>query len=281
MLKHFILSATIIMLSAAPLPYLNQAAQAGLTAQEGPSTQAQVQEIRTERIIYTHQGQTLEGFLAYDAKQKGTRPGVLVIHEWTGINAYIERRVQELAALGYVAFAADIYGQGVRPQPPAAREEAGKYYADRNLAKGRAQAGFEILRKQALVDPERTAAMGYCFGGAMTLELARSGAPLKGFISFHGGLNPTESEGKNIQGKVLVLHGAADPYIPQQDIVNFQKEMDAGQVDWQMVYYSGAVHAFSNPDAGNDPSKGAAYHAKADKRSWQAMKAFFAEIFKP
>lgn len=237
-------------------------------------------DIRTEVVTYRQGDQELEGYLAYDANATEKRPGVLVIHEWTGLNDYTKRRARELAELGYVAFAADIYGKGIRPEAPAeAGQEARKYYSDRDLAKARATAGYEVLRNHERVNPDKTAAMGYCFGGAMTLELARSGAPLDGFVSFHGGLRPTVSEGQNIEGKVLVLHGADDPTISAEDITGFQQEMRSGGVDWQMVYYSGAVHAFTNPDSGNDPSRGSAYNANADRRSWEDMQDFFQEIF--
>lgn len=255
------------------------AAPVSPAASASPAAEAPAVEIRTQRVEYTHNGQVLEGYLAYNPALSSLRPGVLVIHEWTGINPYIESRTRQLAEMGYVAFAPDIYGKGVRPQPPAAAQEAGKYYGDRELAKGRLMAGLNVLREQINVDPERLAAIGYCFGGTMALELARSGADLKGFVSFHGGLNPTEDEGRNIQGKVLVLHGADDPFVSQENIEGFKAEMNTGKVDWQMVYYSGAVHAFTNPDSGSDNSTGAAYNADADRRSWEVMKSFFAEIF--
>jgi dienelactone hydrolase len=238
--------------------------------------------IQTQTIEYKQGDQVLEGYLAYDANLQGKRPGVLVIHEWTGLNDYVRGRARQLAELGYVAFAADIYGKGIRPQPPASGQEASKYYNDRNLAKARANAGFEVLRSQPTVDAAKTAAMGYCFGGSMALELARSGAEADGFVVFHGGLRPTESEGKNIKGKVLVLNGADDTAVPAADIAKFKTEMDSGGVDWQLINYSNTVHAFTNPDSGarTGPTDNAAYNAESDRRSWEAMKDFFAEIFK-
>jgi len=237
--------------------------------------------IQTKTIEYKQGDQVLEGYLAYDANLQGKRPGVLVIHEWTGLNDYVRGRARQLAELGYVAFAADIYGKGIRPQPPASGQEASKYYKDRNLAKARANAGFEVLRSQPTVDAGKTAAMGYCFGGSMALELARSGADADGFVVFHGGLRPTESEGKNIKGKVLVLNGADDTAVPATDIAKFKTEMDSGGVDWQMINYSNTVHAFTNPDSGarTGPTDNAAYNAESDRRSWKAMQDFFAEIF--
>lgn len=234
------------------------------------------------RTVEYRQGNTvLEGYLAYDDTFTGQRPGVLVIHEWTGVGMYIRNRTAQLAAMGYVAFAADMYGKGVRPTTPAeAGKEAGKYLSDRKLLRKRAIAGLEELRKHPLVDPARVAAIGYCFGGTTALELARSGAKLNGVVSFHGGLGSANSSGKNtILAKVLVLHGADDPHVPQQQVAAFQEEMRNSGVDWYMVSYGGAVHSFTNPDAGTDPSRGNAYNDKADRRSWLAMKSFFAEIF--
>lgn len=235
------------------------------------------------KTVEYKQGDTvLEGYLAYDDSVKGKRPGVLVIHEWKGVGPYEKKRAEQLAALGYVAFAADIYGKGVRPTTPdLAAKEAGKYRGDdRSLLRARAAAGLDKLASFKQVDPGRLAVIGYCFGGTAALELARSGANVLGAVSFHGGLStPSPADAKNIKGKVLVLHGADDPHVKPAEVEAFQQEMRQAKVDWQMIYYGGAVHSFSNPNSGNDPSKGAAYNEKADKRSWEAMKQFFVEIF--
>jgi dienelactone hydrolase len=236
----------------------------------------------TKTVEY-HQGEAvLEGYLAYDDSFAGKRPGVLVVHEWTGLGNYVKKRAGQLARLGYVAFGADIYGKGIRPATPeAAGREAGKYRADRKLLRARAQAGLAELRKQPLVDPGRIAAIGYCFGGTTVLELARSGVDLAGAVSFHGGLDtPNPEDAKQIRAKILVLHGADDPHVPPRQVAAFQDEMRTVGVDWQMVSYGGAVHSFTNPDSGNNPAQGAAYNEKADMRSWQAMKLFLAEIFR-
>lgn len=236
------------------------------------------------KTVQYRQGDTaLEGYLAYDDSLKGKRPGVLVIHEWKGLGDYEKRRAEQLAALGYVAFAADIYGKGVRPATPEmAAKEAAKYRgSDRGPMRARAAAGLEQLAHFPQVDPNRLAVIGYCFGGTGALELARSGAKLLGTVSFHGGLNtPNAADARNITGKVLVLHGADDPNVKPEEVAAFQQEMRQAKVDWQMIYYGGAVHAFTNPKSGNDNSKGAAYNEKADRRSWEAMKQFFNEIFK-
>jgi dienelactone hydrolase len=183
--------------------------------------------------------------------------------------------------LGYVAFCADIYGKGVRPaDTKEAGAQAGKYKKDRALLRERVNAGLAELKKSELVDAKRTAAIGYCFGGTTVIELARSGAEVLGVVSFHGGLDsPTPADGKNIKGKVLVCHGADDPFVKAADLAAFEEEMRAAQVDWTLIKYGGAVHAFTQPLAGNDNSKGAAYNEKADRRSWAALKLFLAGIF--
>lgn len=235
-------------------------------------------KVVTEVIEYKDGDTTLEGFLAYDNAKKGKRPGVLVVHEWTGLGPYVKKRAEQLAALGYVAFAADIYGKGVRPGVSEAGKVAGLYKGDRALFRRRMLAGLAELKKQSRVDGSRTAAIGYCFGGTGVLELARAGADTKGVVSFHGGVDtPTPADAKNIKASVLVLHGAEDPYVPEADLKKFEDEMRGGRVNWQLVKYSGAVHAFTNPEAGSDPSKGAAYNHQADLRSWEAMRAFLKE----
>jgi dienelactone hydrolase len=237
--------------------------------------------MKTQTIEYRDGDTVLEGYLAYDEAHKGKLPAVLIVHEWTGIGPYVKKRTEQLASLGYVAFAVDIYGKGVRP---ASRDEASKqaaiYRGDRVLMRRRALGGLERAKEFSFVDPGRIAAIGYCFGGGVVLELARSGADVKGVVSFHGNLDtPNLQDAKNIKAKVLVLHGADDPHVPQKQIDAFMKEMRDAKVDWQMIYYGNAVHSFTNPGAGNDNSRGAAYNKEADERSWQAMKAFFEELF--
>ena len=238
-------------------------------------------QLRTETVDYKQGDTTREGYLAYDDSVKGPRPGVLVVHDWMGCDSYAKMRANMLAKLEYVAFAADIYGKGVRPKnPQEAGAQAGKYKGDRALLRARANAALDALKKQSTCDPKRVAAIGYCFGGTTVLELARSGADIAGIVTFHGGLDTPTRDAKNIKCKVLICHGADDPYVPATDVAALQDELRAAGVDWQMIYYSGAVHAFTRPDSGSDNSKGAAYNEKADKRSWEAMKQFFAEIFR-
>ena len=237
--------------------------------------------LRSEAVQYKDGDVVMEGYLVYDDAVQGTRPGVLVVHEWMGLNAYVKGRADQLARLGYLAFAADIYGKDIRPKDTnEAGQFAGRYKADRKLLRTRVNAAFDILKRHALTDPKKRAAIGYCFGGTTVLELARSGADVSGVVSFHGGLEtPTPGDAKNIKGKVLALHGADDPYVKPQEVAAFQEEMRNAGVDWYFVSYGNAVHSFTNPEAGNDPKKGAAYNEKADKRSWEEMKAFFREIF--
>ncbi len=239
-------------------------------------------QLHTEVVEYKHGDTLLEGYLAYDDGITGKRPGVLVVHEWTGLGPYVKMRAEQLAKLGYVAFGIDMYGKGIRPKTPEeAAKQAGVHRADRPLMRARANAGLEVLKQHALVDGKCTAAIGYCFGGGTVLELARSGADMAGVVSFHGNLDtPNPADAKNIKAKVLVLHGADDPFVTREQVMAFQDEMRKGGVDWQMVIYGGAVHSFTNPESGNDPSKGVAYNEKADRRSWEAMKLFFGEIFK-
>jgi dienelactone hydrolase len=236
--------------------------------------------IHTETVDYKQGDATLEGVLVYDDANKDKRPGILVVHQWFGLTDYEKRRATQLAQLGYVAFCADIYGKDSRPKNVSeAGAQAGKYKSDRALLRARVNAGLDELKKNQFVDTSHVAAIGYCFGGTTVIELARSGADLNGVVSFHGGLDsPTPSDGKNIKCKVLALAGADDPFQKPDDLTAFESEMRDNKVDWQIVFYGGAVHAFTQPDPGF-VNAGAKYNEKADKRSWEAMKTFFAEIF--
>ena len=237
--------------------------------------------VRTETFEY-HDGETvLEGYLAYDDASQIQRPGVLVVHDWKGLNDYAKKRADQLAGLGYVALAVDMYGKGVRAQT---HDEAAKlssvYRDDRQLMRRRILAGYEELKKRPQVDPGRIAAIGYCFGGTSVLELARSGADVAGVVTFHGGLsNPNPEDARNIKAKVLVLHGADDKFVSPEEVEAFKKEMDAAGVDYKFVAYPGAVHSFTVPSAGNDPSTGMAYNEEADRKSWEAMREFFSQLF--
>ena len=234
-----------------------------------------------EKVVEYQAGDVMgEGFHAYDDAVKGQRPAVLIVHQWTGLTDYEKMRARMLAELGYNVFALDIYGKGVRPQPPAAGQEAGKYKGDRALYRQRLQAGLAVLVKDERTDAARVAVIGYCFGGTGALELARSGAKVVGAVSFHGGLeSPTPEDAKNIQGEVLVLHGDIDPFVPDAEVAGFEKAMQAAKASYHLVRYPGAVHAFTQKMAGKDPAKGAAYDAKADAASWEEMRRFFDRVF--
>lgn len=246
------------------------------------STVAQA-EVRTQLVEYKQGNTVLEGYLAYDDEIKGKRPGVMIVHEWTGIGPYVQQRARQLAKLGYVAFAADIYGKGVRPKnEQEAAAQAKIYRSDRQLLRDRAQAGLRVLQQNQLTERNKIAAIGYCFGGGTVLELARSGADVAGVVSFHGNLDtPNPKDAQNIKAKVLVLHGGADPLVPMEQVTAFYNEMNQADADWKMIVYGNAVHSFTNPEAGNDPKDGVAYNAEADRESWAATQRFFAEIFQP
>lgn len=240
----------------------------------------------TQPVRYAHGGVKLEGFLAYDdakVSAASKAPGVLVIPEWWGLNEYPKSRAEQLAQLGYVALAADMYGAGVVTlDPKKAGELAGQFYG-KSLMAERAQAGLDQLLATGLVDASRVAAIGYCFGGATVQALAFSGAPLAGIVSFHGSLIPPSAEAAaKTKAQLLICHGAIDPFVKPEEVDAFKKALDAGKLDYEFISYSGAVHAFTNPRA-DEVAKltglPIAYNAAADRASWAHMRTFFAEIF--
>lgn len=242
-------------------------------------------KIVTQPVAYEHEGVKLEGVLAFDEQKTaaGKLPGVLIIPEWWGVNDYVRSRAKQIAELGYVAFVADMYGAGVVTTDPKKASELASPFYGKPLMAERARAGLDQLINQPSVDASRVAAIGYCFGGAATQVLAYSGAPLAGIVSFHGSLIPasTEAAGKN-QARILICHGAVDPFIKKSDIDAFLKSMDEGKFDYQFVSYAQAVHAFTNPGADRAAAtglQGVGYHAAADRRSWAHMKLFLEELF--
>jgi dienelactone hydrolase len=237
--------------------------------------------IRTETVEYREGDAVLEGYLAWDDSIVGKRPAVVIVHQWKGLTDYEKKRAGMLAELGYVAFAADIYGKGVRAaDAQEAGKLAGQYKQDLPLLRARVNAAVDFIKQRALVNPDQVAAIGYCFGGTAVLELARSGAEVKGVVSFHGGLGTTMPAGNGqVKCKVLVLHGADDPYAPGAEVSALQEELRKAGVDWELILYGGAVHSFTDWNAGSDNSRGAAYNERADKRSWAAMQQFFDELF--
>ena len=241
--------------------------------------------VKGQEVTYGAEGTTLKGYLAYDDAVKGKRPGVLVVHEWWGLNDYARKRARMLAELGYTALAVDMYGEGkTAGHPDDAGRFAGELRQNLPLAKARFLAALDFLRQQPTVDPEKIAAIGYCFGGGVVLEMARAGVDLDGVASFHGSLdtaNPV-TPGK-VKAKVLVLNGADDPFVTPEQIAAFKQEMEAAGVDYRFVNYPGARHSFTNPEAdafGKKFNLPLAYDQEADRKSWQAMQDFFAGIFK-
>ncbi len=235
--------------------------------------------LRTADVRYAHDGTTLLGHLAAPDGD-GPHPGVLVVHDWFGVGDHVRVRCEMLARLGYVALAADIYGEGVRPTTGAeASALARGFYDDLPLLRARARAGLTRLAAEPGVDASRLAAIGYCFGGSTVLHLARSGADLAGAVSFHGGLQTgPPGEAAAIRASVLILTGASDPVVPDSAVTALQDELRlAPEVEWQVVTYSGAMHAFTVPGT-NTPEHGSQFQPTAERRSWVAMKAFFAEI---
>jgi len=232
-------------------------------------------------VEYQHGDVALEGYIAYDDSIEGKRPGVIVAHEWTGLNDYSKSRAEQLAALGYVGFAIDMYGKGIQAKDhEEAKKYSGLHRSDRNFMRGRAKAALDTLKANPLVDTSKIAAIGYCFGGTTALEMARAGFDLKGVASFHGALDtPMFAQPGDIKAKILVLQGGADTFT-LNGLPGFEDEMRKADADWKVVKFEGAVHSFTVPAAGNDPSKGRAYHADADKQSWEILKEFLRDVFK-
>jgi dienelactone hydrolase len=228
---------------------------------------------------YSVEGTACEGYLAAPAGAPAPVPGVLVVHDWLGVTDSVRMRCDMLARLGYAAFAADIFGAGVRPSDAEAAAVAGGFYGDPALWRRRVVGGFDRMREERVVDTARTAAIGYCFGGSTALQLARTGADLRAVVSFHGGLaTGPAGEAEGIRAALLVLTGAIDPVVPAEDVRALEVELGrVPELDWQVVTYSGAMHAFSVPGT-NAPDHGALFDPRAERRSWTAMKDFFAEV---
>ncbi|MEQ1918367.1 MAG: dienelactone hydrolase family protein [Elusimicrobiota bacterium] len=235
--------------------------------------------IKTKVVEYKDGDVVLQGYAAWEDGFKDSRPGVLVVHEWRGHGPYARKRAEQLAKLGFTAFAVDMYGKGVYAKD---HEEAGKlagvFFADRALMRRRALAGLEQLRKLPFVEQDKLGAIGYCFGGTTVLELARAGTALKGVVSFHGNLATPVPATETPKASILVLHGADDNFV-NPGVPGFLEEMRKSKADWQFVQYGGAVHSFTVVEAGTDTAKGMAYNKEADRRSWDAMHSFFDELF--
>lgn len=238
--------------------------------------------VQTKKIEYKHGNLTCHGVLAWDDAVKGPRPGVLVVHEWWGLNDYAKKRAEQLAKLGYVAFAADMYGEGKNTEHPMeAREMATKVRADLDTWRGRAVAALDVLKAQPECDKSRLAAIGYCFGGSTALQLALAGTDLKAVASFHGALPaPKPEEAKNVKAAILICHGADDKFIPEAAVKAFRGALDSAGVKYDFVAYPGVVHSFTVPDADSHKIDGMKYDKKADEDSWQRMEKLFVERLK-
>lgn len=249
-----------------------------------PSMEA---KLMTKSVAYEHQGTQLEGYLAYDDAKAtaGQTPGVLVIPEWWGLNAYVKGRADQLAQLGYVAFVADMYGKGKITEDPKQAEEWASQFYGKSLMPERARAGLDQLLQNDRVDRSKVAAIGFCFGGSAAQTLAYSGAPLAGIVSFHGGPVPaSESAQGKVKAKFLLLNGAVDAMVSPQDRAALEQSLEKIGVDYQSIDYAHAIHAFTNPDADRIAKAHGmvgkiGYNEPAARRSWQQMQIFFDEIF--
>jgi len=234
-----------------------------------------------KNVAYEDAGVQLEGYLVYDDAVTGKRPGVLVVDEAWGLTEYSRGRAEQLAAMGYVAFAVDMYGKG---KVTKHLEEAGEWMKQVNSNvrawQQRALAGLEVLKKEPRTDPQRIAAIGYCFGGSTVQQLAYSGSDIKGVVSFHGSLLlPPAEQGSQVKAKILICHGAADPFTKPGAVEEYMAAMNKAGLDWQLIAYGGAKHSFTNPNADKMGMAGLGYSKSADQRSWADMQVFLKEIF--
>jgi dienelactone hydrolase len=247
-----------------------------------PETKAPA--IVEENITYTADGVNMNGYVAYDSNISGKRPAVLIIHEWWGLNDYSKKRARQLAELGYIAMAVDLYGNGkTADNPDSAGSLAGPFYGNPGMAKTRFDAALNKLKTYSQTG-DKVAAIGYCFGGAMALSIAKLGEDLAGVVCFHGNLNVVPANKDLLKAKVLVCNGGDDPFVAAAEVATFKKQMDSIGATYTFKSYPGAVHAFTNPDAdaihAKFPKMAVAYNAAADTASWKEMKDFFGTIFK-
>ena len=236
--------------------------------------------IVSNTVIYLDGDVVLEAFFAFDDALSGRRPTVLINHTWAGRDDFVAEKAKKLAALGYVGFAVDMYGKGVLGSNPEQNMQLMQpFMADRAMLQKRMQAALAAVKLMPWVDDSKIAAIGFCFGGLCSLDLARTGADIKGVVSFHGLLAaPGNTEGNAVKAKILALHGRDDPLVPLEQRLAFEQEMTEAGADWQLHSYGNTMHGFTNPLA-NDPGFGAVYQPDADRRSWIAMQNFLSEIF--
>ena len=241
-------------------------------------------QLKEENVTFSADSITMNGYVVYDENVQGARPAVIVVPEWWGLNEYAKKRARDLAGLGYIALAMDIYGNGRQADnPDSAGMLAGPFYQNPSMAKPRFEAAMAKLKSYPQADASRFAAIGYCFGGAQVLNMARFGEDLKGVVSFHGNLAVTTPDKNLLKAKILVCHGADDTFVPQAEVDKFKKQMDSVGATYTFKSYPGAVHAFTNPNAtamGEKFKLNIRYNAAADTASWNDMKTFFNEIFK-
>jgi dienelactone hydrolase len=247
-------------------------------------TDKQKTDLTEQEVVYTSDSTTLKGFLVYDNNIKGKRPGVIVVHEWWGHNDYARNRARMLAELGYTALALDMYGDGkTADHPEDAQKFAGAIFSNVKTGEERFLAAYNFLKRQETVDQNNIATIGYCFGGAVVLHMARIGMDLKAVASFHGGIQAiTPAEEGKVKAFVLVCNGADDPFVTQEQIDAFKKEMDDAKVRYKFINYEGAIHSFTNPNAdslGKKFNMPLAYNEKADKESWMEMQNIFKKVF--
>ena len=241
--------------------------------------------VKTQELTYSEGGTTFKGFLAWDDSISGKRPGVLVVHEWWGLNDYARSRAKQLAELGYTALAVDMFGEGkVADHPKDAGAFAGTLMKDPQVAMARLQAAMQALKSQPTVDPDKIAAIGYCMGGAVVLSAAKQRLDLDAVASFHGALGGLLPAKGPIKAKILVCHGADDSFIPPEAIETFKKEMKDANADLKFVSYPGAKHGFTNPAADENGKKfqmDIAYNSQADTESWKELKTLLESVFPP
>jgi dienelactone hydrolase len=271
----FLFIAVAAMISCNDQSSSKEAIQTNETKQPG---------VKEENISYSGDNTNMKGFVAFDSSTDAKRPAVLIIPEWWGLNEYPKMRARELAKLGYIAMAMDMYGEGlVTDSPSTAGKLATPFYSNPQKALTRIEAALAALKNFPQADTGKIAAIGYCFGGGMVLNAARLGEPLKGVVSFHGSLVGTPANKDLLKAKVLVCHGADDPFVPKEEVAKFKKQMDSIKADYTFNAYPGAVHAFTNPnatEAGKKWNIPIAYNAAADSASWKDMQSFFERIFK-
>ncbi len=273
-------AATILILSAAAC---NTGDEKNTSAGSKDTSSNPAVLIKEEAVTYRADTVTMNGFVAYDSGSTAKKPVVLIVHEWWGLNEYTKSRARQLAALGYLAMAVDMYGNGKQAEnPDMAGQMATPFYVNPAMAKSRFDAALAYVKTLPAADTNQVAAIGYCFGGTQVLNMAKLGSPLKGVVSFHGGLAGVPADKNLLKAAILVCHGEADSFVPAAEVMQFKKQMDSIGADYSFKGYANATHAFTNPEAtekGKKFNMPIEYNAAADSASWNDMKAFFGKIF--